>query len=696
VTETDINAPSPKADRAVLSRDLADFLIEFSIALNKHGMYPDGHPSLEPAAGKVINRLVPLLASGDLLALGVARNQLVIEGVATDPNNPVLSDLAEKFHRHHLGAVTLRPGVRSDELREVLMLVAIEPDRSGDPLGLGPPERLTRWANITLHPMSYGRLELVGGADSEEEIQFSLDRVRGSQLWLGLARAAMAADEAGDASEVDDKADNDPAHVAKAINDKGRNEAYDQVIVGYMLQIAEELRAGGSHESADLKRRMSKLVAGLDPATLKGLLSMGGDHTQRRRFLLNASEGMAADAVIELVEAASHAEEQTVSHSLLRVMQKLAKHAGTGQGRQQTEADFALREQVHELIKDWSLKDPNPEAYRAALARMAQADSVFAVAPDQRYRPEPRRIIEMTLEADVMGEAVARAADDLVARGEIRWLIKTLETSGAQEVPKALFEHLITPQVIEPVVRADPIDTRLLDLLLPHATPEAAETLLDVLSESDSSRTRRVLLERLPSFGREIGKRASARLTDNRWYVRRNMLKVIGDLDEAPEDVGAEEFMKDDDPRVRLEALRILLARPDIREQAMGFALGDKDDHVAMMGLRAALSKCPEGAVPRIASVAVSDRSDEIRTLAVRVLGEARQKVALKALLQLTAPRRRLLRSKLPPKTPVYLAALKALHHYNDERAQKVLAQAAKSRDSEIAAAATATTVRDR
>jgi HEAT repeat protein len=218
---------------------------------------------------------------------------------------------------------------------------------------------------------------------------------------------------------------------------------------------------------------------------------------------------------------------------------------------------------------------------------------------------------------------------------------------------------------------------------------------LDVLAESGASRTRRALLERLPAFGREIGKRASARLTDNRWYVRRNMLKVIGDLDEAPEDIHAEEFMKDEDPRVRLEALRILLARPDIRENVMGFAIGDKDDHVAMTGLRAALSSCPEGAVPRIASVAVSDRSDDVRTLAVRVLGESRHKVALKALLQLTSPHRKLIRVRLPPKTPVYLAALKALHRFNDERARKTLAQAANSRDPEVAAAATATTVRD-
>src|SRR5207302_4838389 len=97
-----------------LSRELADFLIELSIALHKHAMYPEGHPSLAPAAAGVTRRAEHLFEERTLLALGVARQQLVIEGVATDAKNPVLSELAGRLHRHHLGAVTFHRG-RSEE-----------------------------------------------------------------------------------------------------------------------------------------------------------------------------------------------------------------------------------------------------------------------------------------------------------------------------------------------------------------------------------------------------------------------------------------------------------------------------------------------------------------------------------------------------------------------------------------------------
>src|SRR6266705_5037978 len=152
--------PAPGGERATLSRDLAYFLIEFSIALHKHAMYPEGHPSLAPAAAGVTRRAGLLLLDRATLSLGVARQQLVIEGVATDPKHPVLAELAARLHRHHLGAVTFRRGVEPGEMASVLKTLAVEAERTGEPLGLGPPERLAAWPHVQLYALTYERLEL--------------------------------------------------------------------------------------------------------------------------------------------------------------------------------------------------------------------------------------------------------------------------------------------------------------------------------------------------------------------------------------------------------------------------------------------------------------------------------------------------------------------------------------------------------
>ena len=90
---------------AAFSRELARCLIELSIAIHKHAMYPADHPLLGPAAARVTESVNRLLQERATLSLGVARDQLIIEGVATDSHNPVLRELAGRLHHTHLGAV---------------------------------------------------------------------------------------------------------------------------------------------------------------------------------------------------------------------------------------------------------------------------------------------------------------------------------------------------------------------------------------------------------------------------------------------------------------------------------------------------------------------------------------------------------------------------------------------------------------
>src|SRR5574342_820695 len=154
-------AAAPAPERAALSRELSEFLIELSIALHKHAMYPLGHPSLGPAVGRIVRRGEALLQDRPSLSLGVAPNQLVIEGVATDPKHPVLAELAGRLHRHHLGAVTLSRGIEPGEVADLLRTLAVEADRTGQPLGMGDPAKLSAWKHVRLHPMTYERLELL-------------------------------------------------------------------------------------------------------------------------------------------------------------------------------------------------------------------------------------------------------------------------------------------------------------------------------------------------------------------------------------------------------------------------------------------------------------------------------------------------------------------------------------------------------
>lgn len=679
---TEPSGPTSASKPSVtLSRDLGDFLIEFSIALNEHAMYPDGHPSLGPAAERVVHRLLGVLEGRATLSLGVARNQLVIEGVATDSKNPVLRDLAGRLHRHHLGAITFRRGATPGEIHQVLQLLAADADRGGEPLGLGPAERLAAWAHVRLYPLSYQRLDLIEEPGDEPDAgpEARQDRTRAAQLWVGLARAALAS-ETGRETSADEATPTDPAVVARAIEAHPPGAAYDQVIVGYLLQIAEETKGGAAAEDPTLRRRVSRLINELDPETLTRLLEMGGDRSQRQQFVLNAADGLAVGAVIDLVRAAGQAQHETVSHSMLRMLQKLAHHAQGTSSKRRALADQSVREQIGQMVRGWSLEDPNPDAYREALKRMATQRPSPETPTATQLHAEPERTVQMALEVEAIGDSVLGALRALVERGRLAWVAEMLDGAPSESVALRLWDEIANPDAIRRVVTAEPVDVKALDLLLPRVGMDAAGPMLDALTTSESSHTRRILLDRLVGLGAPVGPLAVERLTDVSWYVQRNMLAILSELPDRPADFNAKPFLEHTDARVRREAFRILFKDPATRDRAICHALTDPEDRVVRLGLTAAQQGCPDAAVPLAASLAARAPSEEQRTAAIRALGASRNPAAMDVLLALIAPRKRWLWRTRPPKTAEFRAAVTVLRGLVDlPRVRKALADVGES-----------------
>jgi hypothetical protein len=680
-------------ESAALSRDLADFLIELSIALHKNAIYPPGHPLLGGAVDALALRLIRLLQERESLSLGVARQQLVIEGVVTAGSNSLLRDLAQRLHRHHLGAVKFLRGVARDEVADLLRTIAADAERSVTPLGLRAPEELRRWAHIRAFPLTYDQLELAtdgqsgqagnGGGEGESE-----GGARAAQLWVGLARAAMVVDSA--AQTAGEVPSTDPVVVAKAIDEHRREVAYDQVIVGYLLQIAEELKRKGGAESLALQKRISTMVSSMNSSTLRRLLEMGGDLSQRRRFMLDAAQGMAVDAVMELVQAAAETSQQTISHSLVRLLTKLATHAEQGAAAELREgAESELRDHVQRLISNWTLDDPNPDNYRVVLEHMAKASPLFTSDPPANGL-EPERIIQMSLELDSLGEPVTRAVDAMVGRGELLRLFTLVANAPeCSRTAAALWRQLASPDQLRAALREVPIDFSLVDQLVPRLKLAAADPLLDALEASPSRAIRRKLLDLITQLGPEAATVIVARLPDERWFVVRNMLMLLADLGDQSVELGTT-YARHPDARVRREAIRILLGTPATRERAICAGLEDTDERVLRVTLQAAAGQCPLSAVAILQRRVTDGTLDaELSSLAIAVIASVRTTEVLEWLMERAAgsSRPRLFRRpRLAPKSPIMLAALNglALHWARGRGVGAVLALALGSSDVEI------------
>jgi hypothetical protein len=689
-------SPSGEADlgsRAnTLPRELSDFLLELSVALHKHAIYPPGHPLLAHAVDAVHEQLGDLLRERGALSIGVARRQLIIEGVATDAGHPLLAELAAKLHRHHVGALKFARGIDRAELSDALSVVGLEPQRDAQPIGMQPELLLSRWANVKLFPLTYDRLQLLD-ADHEDA---STGGLRGgghsAQLWVGLARAAIAADRGGASGE--DVA-MEPEAVAHAIDEHDREKAYDQVIVGYLLQIAREVKTEGA-ETAGLQKRISALVGSLQPETLQRLLEMGGDAPQRRRFVLDASQGMTVNAVVDLVRAAATAEGQTISHSLVRMLTKLASHATDDPTSRGPAADRALREHVERLVTSWSLDDPNPTTYSAALEHMAQNEAAPVIdGVRAELACEPWRIVAMGLEMDDIGDRVLRAVNTMLDAGTLAPLLDLLDAAPfpTGTLAPMIWERICVRDPLRELLTESRLDHALVRRLVVRTGPSAVRSLLETLDR----RPEASLQERLLSYIALLGPAAVPAIADHLANatpsLARELMACLAKMapPDAPPEAGP--FTYHPDPTLRREAVRLLAAYPDTREEALLSGVRDPDERVAYSALLAAQAGCPEPVAAVIRERMNRDEWDElsVRAAAVRAAATIRDDITLEWVLSRVLQVGGLLRRKrVAPATPEVLASLSVLatHWADDPRAAPALALALKSSRASIRAAA--------
>jgi hypothetical protein len=263
----------------------------------------------------------------------------------------------------------------------------------------------------------------------------------------------------------------------------------------------------------------------------------------------------------------------------------------------------------------------------------------------------------------------------------------------ADDIAEHYWNKLATPSNMRILLSNEPRDTEVVELLLERMGMQAAEPMLESLEVADNRAIRRRLLTRLGKLGPSIAPMLIERLPGAPWYVQRNLLALLGSLPEIPADFPVAEYASGEDPRVRREAIKLLLRLSGHRDEAIIAAVGDDDDANVRLGLAAALDGCPPAAVGRVRML-LNDRKLqlELRVMAIRVMGTVKTAATRDWLVNqaLTQPnwfRKR----KLMPKSQELLAVIGCLARTfrQDPTAQLALRLAWESSDPDVRTAAT-------
>jgi HEAT repeat protein len=144
--------------------------------------------------------------------------------------------------------------------------------------------------------------------------------------------------------------------------------------------------------------------------------------------------------------------------------------------------------------------------------------------------------------------------------------------------------------------------------LIKAVGPLLVEPLLDRLAEEGNRARRQFYLDLLVSLGTVVRDAAIKRLQDNRWYVLRNMITILGKLDDPSVVKSLYHLLDNPHPRVRQELLQTLIKHNDPRADRLLLEEIDSQD----------LGRCL-----RAMMMAGKSRSEEVSQ---RLLGILRRK----------------------------------------------------------------------
>ena len=674
-------------DRERLPDATYRLLIDLATWVQRFGFYPDGHPALESGVDELSDALRPVLDRTGTLVIEVARDHLVVDGAATDPDEPKVRQLAERLHEHRVAGLQLTPGIEDRELEGLLGILGRSPEGREETLeSVGA----SGWPHVEVVPVDYESLAL-----GEEARGEALDRPEGTEgddLWAGLARAALARRSRGDPEDEVEWTEREVSEVATALEGFAGEAGEARGARERMVDVVEELAEGGVEGAPRLRRRLGELFDRLGEETIRSLVREMPE-PRARRFAERSARELPVETSVRVAEAVL-GRDDTEARLVLRLLGRAA--AGEGRGAPVAPAG-ELRGRLVDLIRRRA-SEHGVEAGGSAETAPDHGDGTAGEVRTEGRTGRPLRVLRAALEASTLGPAGRSAIRELQVQGRVGEVLRARERAerAGREGGELVWNALDVEQSVIGLLEGEQPDYENLDLLIDRVGRSAIPALIHVLAESESRDTRRAVFGRLESFGSDLVPAVVRRLEeDDRWYVERNMLALLAKISGVSADeVPADGYLDSEEPPVRREAYKFLLGRERVDPAHVRRALRDESRQVRALGLGAAGEHPDEENVSVLEEIAEDpEEADGLRAMAARALGSVESDGARKALIGLCRDRpwwmigsRRLAR-----KSPTVLAALEQLARRWNEHpdAQRVLDLARDAADPELRSAAT-------
>lgn len=586
------------------TRLLSEYVYALNIARRQVAAYPPGHPMITSAADKLLALQEKLLEFRRELTIGIARDSLLVDNKQLDPANPVYRDLASNLFNARVASLTVQSGATARDVRLLFEVLAYPGERIAAAGGLTALFQTSGVQGFTAREIDYRAFHA-----TEVEVIQAPKTVGGKEdsavLWKAFASAMVGGTIDPRGVRELPQGHFDPVLLAEAMNreqetGKGGGEtSYEQAIADFVM------RSNSHHvddqSRLDLYDRLGVLIEQLSPELRRRLLNstlqgLSTTPEQARELLGTWSHTMIVDA-LEQVETG----QLQVPRILLDILGKLGSQNVPAESRRQAPVAMAgnrerAGELVSKLFREGQVDSFVPDDYSDALSVLAAAEVSTSLEPAQvetlldnlnghALERQFCAILLDLLEHEVGSQSVASIKHNL---GEMTPYF--LESGDFSELAE-IYERLLllrdkSPHAVAPAVSAcldifagEEFITQVLDGLdqwgkdlypdiremigrigVPFVNP-----LLDRLAEEPVMARRRLYMECLQRIGTQALVFVVGRLHDPRWYVVRNLVILLRELNDPEALRPLSRLFSHPHPKVQHEVIRTLLHFKDPR-----------------------------------------------------------------------------------------------------------------------------------
>lgn len=583
---------------------------ELQITRRHWAAYPSGHPVVQTALQKLQLSFNKLLELQTNLSIGVTRDGLLFDDDYIDKANLSCRSVAAALFERGVGALLIRQSPGVEDLTQLLRILGMKREELLDAGGVEHIWQESGCSSLELRGIRYDRFS---GTEESQLEDLNIDE---GTLWERFVRLLMQGDVGLGGSDQ-----NRPEVLAASLNalfaqrlgtGSGLSSSAIRNSLAGMQAIISEKGAvtGGTDKSrapgaapypvTGDQAELAAFVAALDPTLRRQILNGFCDTGISEQPMAEAFFRHLGSAMLQ--ETYATAEQYAGAPELLKgILRKLVPQMTNAY--ETSSEDEELRDKVRVLLQEHRQETYIPDDYFSNLQDLLRDTKLHLIDLDTIREPlasletgfiesKGSEILLQLVVTDPDGENTEELIKNLsdmcgyfLEMGDYGQVLKILNQAASPQVKPTLrlalrdafsrrefMDEILSGLTIWGKPKYDQVG-----LLIQVIGRPFIEPLLDRLAEEETMSLRRFMMDRVLGFGEAARPALLERLTDNRWYVLRNIIVMLRTLAPGQEVDRLRPLLKHANQKVRHEILKSLLLAGDPIAQRQ--VLRDLDSH---------------------------------------------------------------------------------------------------------------------